>query len=201
MRRIAPLAAAAILVAGCGTVTAPPGTAPSGRPATGAVTTGAATRGTPAAFNDADAAFLQMMIPHHRQGMRMAGLAAERATRPEVRALGAAVAATQADEVRTMTMWLLGRGRPLDAAPHTHDDHARLHATAPAGIDALGRLTGARFERTFLNMLIAHQHNAVEMARTETRTGVNPEVRDLARRIDVSRTAQIRQMLAQLSAE
>ncbi|MFC6083086.1 DUF305 domain-containing protein [Sphaerisporangium aureirubrum] len=195
MRRIAPLAAAAVLAAaaGCGTATASPGAAPPGRP-----TPGAFAREASAAFNDADVAFLQMMIPHHRQGMRMAGLAAERATRPDVRALGAAVAATQGDEVRDMTMWLLGWRRPLDAAPHAHDEHARLHATDPAGIDALGRLTGARFEQTFLNMLIAHQHNAVEMARTETRTGVSPEAKDLARRIDLSRTAQIRQMLGQL---
>ncbi|MEO3813479.1 DUF305 domain-containing protein [Sphaerisporangium sp. B11E5] len=187
MRRAA--LAALVLVAGCGTATVAPG-APRPRPAP------VAPSPARAAFNDADVAFLRMMIPHHRQGMRIAGLAAERATRPELRALGAAVAATQGDEVRSMTMWLLAWDRPVHAAPH--DEHARLHATDPADIDALGGLSGARFEHAFLTLLIAHQHNAVEMARDESGNGVNPEARDLARRIDLSRTAQIRQMLGHL---
>jgi uncharacterized protein (DUF305 family) len=45
-------------------------------------------------------------------------------------------------------------------------------------------------------MMIAHQDDAIQMARMEESSGINPEARALAGRIDRSRTAQIQQMLA-----
>lgn len=48
-------------------------------------------------------------------------------------------------------------------------------------------------------MFIAHQHNTIEIARTETGSGINPGALDLAKRIDESRSAGIRQMLRYLN--
>jgi uncharacterized protein (DUF305 family) len=156
-------------------------------------------RAAAGAFNAADVMFLQMMIPHQRQGMEMADLARTRAVREEVRTMAAAVEAAQGDETRTMTAWLIGWGKPLTAPAHAHDAHGGLHATSPGDIAALRTMTGAGFESTYLNVLLAHQHNAIDMARTENRTGMNAEVKGLARRIDQSRTAQVKQMLQELS--
>ncbi|MFC4592066.1 DUF305 domain-containing protein [Sphaerisporangium corydalis] len=149
--------------------------------------------------NAADVMFLQMMIPHNRQGMEMAALARTRAVRAEVKALAAAIESTQRDEARTMTGWLLGWGRSLTADPAAHGAHGGLHVTDPADIAALRTLTGAGFETRFLNVLLAHQHNAIDMARTEAGTGSSPEVKDLAGRIDRSRTAEVGQLLRELS--
>ncbi|MFB9722626.1 DUF305 domain-containing protein [Planobispora longispora] len=156
---------------------------------------------TPAGvFNAADVMFLQMMIPHHRQGAELAALAKARSAREPVRTLAAAIAATQGDEARTMTDWLRAWRQPLEAEPHAHDAHGGLHVTPAEEAEALAGLRGAAFDARFLNVLIAHQHNAVEMARTELKTGRNPQAVELARRIERSRSEQIRQMLAELSS-
>ncbi|MGI5211917.1 DUF305 domain-containing protein [Plantactinospora sp. CA-290183] len=181
-------------MAGCGsgpggTSAAPPapaGTAASPTPST-----------TPGGFNAADVMFLQMMVTHHGQGLELVRLAESRARRDELRTLAAAIDVTQAAERETMRAWLRGWGRATEADPdaHAHADHGGLPITGPEQIAALAGATGARFETDFLNLLIGHQHNAVELARTELRSGTNPEVKELARRIELSRTAQIDQML------
>ncbi|MBE1485260.1 DUF305 domain-containing protein [Plantactinospora soyae] len=181
--------------------------APSGTGAAPAVPApGPAGSATPApadaagAFNEADVMFLQMMVTHHGQGLELVRLVESRARRTEVKTLAAAIEVTQDAEQETMRDWLRGWGRATSADPnaHAHADHGGLPATGPEQIAALARTSGTEFETAFLNLLIAHQHNAVEMARVETGAGVHPESLDLARRIDLSRTAQINQMLAML---
>ena len=190
-----------LLLAGCGSAPAATGGPAAGAGPTPsqpvASVTGAA---TPGAFNPADVMFLQMMVTHHGQGLELVRLAASRAQRAEVRTLAAAIDVTQTDEQETMRGWLRGWGRPTEADPneHAHADHGGLPATGPEQIAALGRASGADFETAFLNLLIAHQHNAIEMARNETRFGQDPGARELAGRIDQSRTAQINQMLTLL---
>ena len=183
------LAATLLLVAGCG----PDPTAPGGTPASPEASTAAAT----GSFNETDVMFLQMMVTHHGQTLELVRLAETRARRAELKTLAAAIDVTQADERETMRDWLRDWGRATSADPdaYAHADHGGLPATGPEQVAALARSTGAEFETAFLNLLIAHQHNAVEMARTEVRSGVDPEARELARRIDLSRTAQIDQML------
>ncbi|MEV7970798.1 DUF305 domain-containing protein [Sphaerisporangium sp. NPDC088356] len=193
MRRAAlALVAAMSLLAfpACGAATATPGARPAGGTSAPAAT---------GPVNDADVMFLQMMIPHHRQGMEMADLARTRAVRGEVRTLATAVETTQGDEVRAMTAWLLGWGRPLTADAHAHEAHGGLHVTSPEEITTLRRMTGVEFERRFLNVMIAHQTNAIEMARTEVGAGLNAQVKSFAHRIDQSRSAQVRQMLGELN--
>ena len=46
--------------------------------------------------------------------------------------------------------------------------------------------------------MIAQQDDAIQLARSETAGGANPQAKALAKRIDESRTAQIKQMLAML---
>jgi uncharacterized protein (DUF305 family) len=182
-----------LLLAGCG---GPPATTPG--PQSQPVASVAAA--TPGPFNPADVMFLQMMVTHHGQGLELVRLAESRAQRAQVRTLAAAIDVTQTEEQETMRGWLRSWGRPTEADPnaHAHADHGGLPATGPEQIAALGRAGDADFETAFLNLLIAHQHNAVEMARTETRLGQDPGARELAGRIDRSRTAEINQMLEML---
>jgi uncharacterized protein (DUF305 family) len=148
-------------------------------------------------FNETDVMFLQMMVAHHQQGLEMVRLAKTAATRSEVRILAEAVEATQTDEVELMTSWLTAWSEPatVDHAPSAHADHGGLPATGPAEIAALRRTKKAEFETAFLNLFVAHQHNAVEMAQLETTDGVNAETKAFAERVRASRADQIRQML------
>ena len=151
--------------------------------------------------NDTDVMYLQMMVAHHEQGLEMVRLAADRAKRAEVRTLAAAVDVTQADEVKLMESWLEGWSAPttVDHAPSAHADHGGLPATGPDEMAALRKAKGAKFETTFLNLFVAHQHNAVEMAAMEQKGGENAEAKAFAGRVKASRTDQIAQMLRLLN--
>jgi uncharacterized protein (DUF305 family) len=146
-------------------------------------------------FNGTDVMFLQMMVPHHGQGVRIARLAGDRPVRPEVRTLAAAIEATQLTEIEAMAGRLRAWRRPPRAPAHAHAAHGGMPETRDSEIGALARTTGPGFERGLLNTLIAHQDDAVQIARMEIAAGLDPYARELARRIERSRSAQIRQML------
>ena len=182
------LISAALLLGACGT-------APDA-PANTAVEAKAAVQAE-GGHNDTDVMYLQMMIAHHKQGLEMVQLAENRATRPEIRTLAKAIDVTQADEVTMMTGWLEQWSAPttVDHAPNAHADHGGLPATGPEEIAALKKAKGAKFETAFLNLFVAHQHNAVEMAHLETKQGSNAEAKAFADRVRASRADQIQQML------
>ena len=185
MRRTVLLAVlSALALAGC--VAPPADSAPS---APAPASTG---------FNETDVMFLQMMVPHHHQGIAIVRLAAERADRPEVTILAAAIESTQTSEAAEMAQWLQNWSQPATADPAAHAAHGGMPGTSEAEISQLRGVTGAEFERVFLNMMIAHQDDAVQLARMEVAGGVNAPARDFAQRIDQSRTAQINQMLTLL---
>ncbi len=152
--------------------------------------------------NDTDVMYLQMMVAHHQQGLEMVKLAASGAKRPEIRVLAEAVDATQSDELTMMKGWLKDWSAPetVDHAPSAHADHGGLPATGPEEIEALRKTKGSTFDATFLNLFVAHQHNAVEMAALEAKKGVNAETKAFAERVKLSRTDQIQQMLQLLNS-
>ncbi|MDW5324685.1 DUF305 domain-containing protein [Plantactinospora sp. KLBMP9567] len=193
------IVATLLLLGGCAPAPARTGV-PVGVPAPAPAGSAPASAAPGGAFNETDVMFLQMMVTSHGQGLALVRLAPERAEREELKILAAAIDVTQEAEQRTMRDWLRGWGRSTSADPdaNAHAEHGGLPVLGPAQLSALSRSSGTKFETDFLNLLIGHQHNAVELARMETTSGVHPEVRELARRIDLSRTAQIDQMLKML---
>ncbi|MFD1147158.1 DUF305 domain-containing protein [Saccharothrix hoggarensis] len=184
-RALAALVVGALALTGCGA--AAPGTAPP--PVSTVVETNE--------FNATDVMFLQMAVPHHRSGLEIVRLAKDREVRAEVKTLAAAIEVTQLSEVDSMTKWLADWGKPEVAGddPQLHAGHGGDHSTSPDAIAELAATGPAEFEKAFLNLLIGHQHNAVEIAKLEKEGGINPQAKDLATRIFDSRTAQISQML------
>lgn len=186
---VALVAGLLLLVTGCGSaLTAETGVAETAPP-------------MDTSFNPTDVMFLQMLLPHEQQGVEMARLATERATRQDVRDLAAAVEATQTDEITTIEKLLRDWNQPTaaDPDPHAHADHGGMHATDPERIAELRRTpAGPDFDAKFLNLLTGHQHGAVEMARLESQDGKHPDAKDLADRVVKSRTGQIQQMLGYL---
>ncbi len=152
----------------------------------------------PSAPNDADVMFAQMMVAHHGQGIEIARLAATRAGHPDVKTLAAAVETTQTAERQTMAGWLRTWGKPPTADAGTHAAHGGMPGTSNIEIRSVKAKSGDDFDRAFLNMLIAHQDDAIQMARSETAGGAHAHAKAMADRIDKSRSAQITQMLAML---
>lgn len=138
-----------------------------------------------------DVMFLQMMIPHHEQGVAMVALARDRASDEELRMLATAIESTQLTEIATMKGWLASWGEPLTAPPDAHTGHGGMRRTKPEEIARLRALRGEEFDRRLLHVLIAHQDDAVQLARWEAGSGAHEEVKDLAGRIEKSRGAQL----------
>jgi uncharacterized protein (DUF305 family) len=166
-------------------------------------TTGVSVPASPrdGSYNDMDVMFLQMAVPHHQQGIELARLAEKRATRKEIRDLATAIRVTQEDELVRMRRWLTSWDQPVahDLDPAAHAGHGGLHGTDPAMLQMLRDTPrGPDFDTRFLNILTAHQHGAVELARLEEKDGFHPEARAFADRVIRSRTAEIQQMGAYL---
>ncbi|GGQ75013.1 DUF305 domain-containing protein [Couchioplanes azureus] len=154
--------------------------APAGSPAPGAQ------------FGDADVAFAQHMIVHHRQAVEMASLAGTRAANAEVERLAAKIKSAQDPEVTTMAGWLGAWGEPVPAP----DAHGAGHESMPGmmsqdDITKLAAASGPAFDKQFLTMMIAHHEGAITMADEESGAGVNLDAKALAAKIAADQQAEI----------
>ena len=156
MRRVSMVLAVLLLLGGCG----------SGAPAP--VASAADTSGAGSRHGSADVAFVQALIPHHRQGIVLASAVARQ---PAARTLAEAIIVTQHDEVVRMSGWLREWSGtvPPSAAP------------SPAAKDPI-------------RALIAHQEEAIRLAQQEQANGVNPAALAFARQIIESRAEEIAQL-------
>jgi uncharacterized protein (DUF305 family) len=188
------LLAAVLLVGACGTAPSSPA----------AVVSSAAVAEIQAGdqHNDTDVMFLQMLAYHQKQGLEMTSTAATRASDPDLKTLASAVQATEKDELTMMQSWLTQWREPVDVdtTAGLHADHGGLPATGPAEIKALKTVKAASFDTAFLNLFLAHQHNAIEMAHLETTNGSNDEVKAFAVRVRDSRQAEVQQMLTMMNS-
>ena len=191
-RCLAALVAASVLLVTTGCGEEPAAAPTASKPVVSAVS---------AQFNDTDVMFLQMMLAYQGQSLKIVPLGKTRATREDVKTLAAAIEVTQAEEAEMIVSWLQTWKKPLTATtdPAVHAGHGGLHETNVDELAALEGANGEDFDRKFLNLLIGHQHNAVEVARMEAASGTNPQAKELAQRVDLSRTAQIQQMLGMVA--
>src|SRR5690625_2945483 len=113
--------------------------------------------------------FAQMMIVHHEGAIEMADLAVEQASSEEVRSLAERIYAAQGPEIEEMTSWLEAWGE--DTAPMGGmEGHGGMDMEGMSQEEAMAELeslSGAEFDRRFLELMIAHHRGAVDMAQSE----------------------------------
>ncbi len=119
-----------------------------------------------------EAGYLSEMVAHHREAILAAG-ELSRSDRPEMRAFGRDVVATQSEQVRLMGGWL---------AAWYPDEPAASYE--PMMRDLSG-LSGDELDRAFLEDMIGHHMAAVMMSQQLLVRGLDEhaEVGDLARTI------------------
>ncbi|WP_310724150.1 DUF305 domain-containing protein [Streptomyces sp. N2A] len=195
----AAVTAAALTLSACGSDGGKTDDAsPSGKPS--------ATAGASAGkHNAADATFAQEMIPHHRQAVAMADLAATRAGSADVKALAATIKKAQDPEITTMSGWLKSWGEKV---PQDHDmagthgmagmDHGE-GKTMPGMMSAqematMKNATGKAFDTQFLKLMVKHHQGAVTMAGTERKQGAYGPAKKLAGDIITAQNAEIARM-------
>ena len=167
----------------------------TGRPST---PTGAGSATAVGQHNDADVRFSTDMIPHHRQAIQMAAMAAGRAGTAQVTDLAAQIKAAQTPQIRAMSGWLKGWGAPV---PGTMGgmDRGSMGGMSSTEMTALGRASGPTFDRMFLAGMVKHHQGAVAMARIELAQGANADAKKLARSIIESQDTEIARMRSMLA--
>ena len=173
------LAAAAILAAGCG-----------GDDDQAATTRSA---GSTVPF---DQAFIDAMVPHHREAIEMAKAAQDRGlTQPDLQQIARDIIASQQREIDRMLEWReqwfgsreLGPVRPeVLGAPES--DLGMQHGSAD-------EISGAvDVDMTFAQMMIPHHEGAIAMAQAAKERGQHEEVRELAEAIVAAQQREIEMM-------
>ncbi|MFF2184102.1 DUF305 domain-containing protein [Streptomyces sp. NPDC058155] len=190
------ITATALLFAACGSDGDMAGMDHGGEPST-------------AAFNDADVAFAQGMIPHHQQAVEMAELADDRASGAEIKALAGEIEKAQGPEITTMRSWLKAWGEPESAEgsmPGMDHGSGDTDGTPDSG-DTAGMMSdqdmreltaakGADFDKKFARLMIEHHNGAIAMARDERRKGDNATAKKLAADVIKAQSAEVEQLNA-----
>ncbi|MEU2155902.1 DUF305 domain-containing protein [Streptomyces sp. NPDC019396] len=156
--------------------------------------------------NQADVAFAQGMIPHHRQAVLMSDMVAARSASADVKALADKIKRAQVPEIETMSGWLkawgekVPTGMGMDGMYHGVDGSGIPGMMDDQDMNRLDKARGA-FDTMFLTMMIEHHEGAIDMAKTEKQQGAYVPAKDLADAIITSQTAEITQMRQMLNAE
>ncbi len=156
-----------------------------------------ATQATDAAFNDADVAFAQGMIPHHEQAIEMADIALDPTVgaSEQVRDLATRIKGGQDPEITMMGGWLTMWGQPMQMdMGDGHDMSAMDGMMSVEDMDMLGAATGAEFDSLWLDMMIRHHQGAIAMAQTVKASGSNADVLALADQVIAAQQAEITEM-------
>jgi uncharacterized protein (DUF305 family) len=168
----------------------------------------------------ADVEFMQGMILHHAQAVEMTAMIRSHTQNKDLRALGARISSSQADEIKFMKRWLAARGESLSMAmpkmpgmDMSHEaSHEALHETmarmpgmlTPQQMKALQEAMGAQFDRLFLLGMIQHHNGALTMVKDLFDTagaGQDAELFDFATDADNTQRAEIRIMESMLQKE
>ena len=154
-------------------------------------------------FNPADVQFMQGMIGHHAQALEMTSLLSTRSTDPDMKKLAHRIELSQADEIKMMKEWLQGRRQPL---PDEHAHHGNGAKLMPGMLTAdemkrLAAVSGAEFDRMFLEYMIKHHLGALTMVKELFATpgaGQESEIFAFASDVDADQRMEIDRMGAML---
>ncbi|GAA3112554.1 DUF305 domain-containing protein [Streptosporangium carneum] len=219
-----PVRRAALLAAALGTGAALVACAPGGVHVTGPQAhvnaSAAALVEAPADEHNArDVLFAQRMISHHRLAMIMSWMAETHTSNARIRALAERIRETQAPEIAQMSGWLESwgeraptRGPCMMGPPDTRDDDGEHcyrgpddmgpgmprgpHMTDRSEPESLDGASEGAFDRMFLDMMISHHTDAIDMATVERQDGLYPPARALAASVITGQTAEITEIRA-----
>lgn len=162
---------------------------------------------------EADVRFMQEMLHHHAQALRMTSLVPRRSTRRDIALLAKRIDLSQTSEIELMRKWLEARN---EAAPELHPAHGHAHGTGQGRLmpgmltepqlKRLARARGRAFDRLFLRSMIYHHRGAVKMVEElyAGNGGSESEIDAFARHVDSDQQIEIDRMqdlLAKLRAD
>jgi uncharacterized protein (DUF305 family) len=154
----------------------------------------------PPGNDSAEAGFARDMIVHHAQAVQMAEIIRDKTNSDDMRLLAADISLTQQAQVGIMQGWLEVWGLPITGEEPAMAwmgqpmDGFMPGMATPDEITRLSQLPPDRADVLFLRLMIAHHAAAIPMAQAILKRTDEPEVRELARSIIGSQTAEIANM-------
>lgn len=149
--------------------------------------------------NQTDLQFLDMMMMHHADGVKMAQMGVDKAQNASVKALAEKMAADQQKDIEEMQkmrdshfsgqakaemMTVKGREMTMEM----------MMKMAQADMQKLEAASGTEFDRTFLDIFMKHHQMAIDMSKEENAKGKDAEVKKKAREIITKQTKEIGEM-------
>ena len=151
--------------------------------------------GQPAGYNADDVAFATNMIPHHKQAVDLSAMVPERSTNAGLVALAQQISAAQQPEINVMKVFLVQWNENPDSnSGHGGHGNAMQGMVDAATMTKLESLTGAKFDKLWLESMISHHQGAIEMAKAEIANGDNVDAKNLAKNIVTTQEAEVGQM-------
>lgn len=153
--------------------------------------------GIDTAYNGWDTAFIGYMAPHDAVAGQMAALAATQAQSEQVKNVATAIDAEPADRFLKLSAMAQAWGQPVpstDPAAAAGHDHGGGRTEAD-DLAALTPLTGAAFDRSFLDVMIRHHQAGLKVARSTIDNGTNPQAKEVAQQLVATQTPEVTLLL------
>lgn len=146
--------------------------------------------------NEADRAYVAMMIVHHEQALAMARFAPDRAESATVKGLADRIRFSQEPEIGAMKQWQRTNGQ---VGSHGGDHGSMPGMATQEQLNALGAARGKDFDRMFLQLMIAHHEGALKMATDVRAAGANIQVEEMADDVIATQSDEINRMKSLLT--
>jgi uncharacterized protein (DUF305 family) len=160
---------------------------------------------------EADVAFMQDMMAHHVQALRMTRLVDDRTSREDVPLFAERIDLAQEEEIDLIRNWLEARDEEVPSllGDHAHGGHGDDDGEPMPGMlteeefEQLEAAEGEEFDRLFLQAMIYHHDGAIQMVHElyAADGGVEPELRTFANHVASDQEIEIgraQEMLADI---
>lgn len=138
--------------------------------------------------------FAQMMIPHHEQAITMSETALKKSRNQGILKLSRQINSLQSAEVSQLTYWL----KATDSSMTMDHDMKMSGMLTKKELALLNNLTGTKFDKSFLELMIKHHKGALEMLDLLS-DSQNAEAKALAKAIKSGQSKEISTMKLQLT--
>jgi uncharacterized protein (DUF305 family) len=133
--------------------------------------------------------FAQMMIPHHKQAVSISETAIKKSQNQAILKLSRQIKSAQGSEISQMTYWLKATNSSM-----TMDHDMKMSGMLSIKeLTSLKSLTGAEFDRAFLELMIKHHQGAIEMLDLIS-DSKNAEAKALSKSINSAQSREIKYM-------
>ncbi len=150
-----------------------------------------------ASYTEADVRFMQGMIHHHAQALRMAALIPARTDDRTMLQMAQRIEISQRDEIRMMQRWLRDRGLEAPSGDPNGPLMRMPGMLTDEQMQTLRDSRGVEFERYFLQYMIQHHGGAIVMVQELFATpGAAQEttINFFANEVDADQTIEVQRM-------